>query len=269
MTGLAAVGLSAGHGTKPILSGIDLRILGGEMVGLIGANGAGKSTLLRTMAGLLPPVAGRLALDGTPIDQLPERARARRIAYLAQGGEVGWELAADAVVALGRLPHRSRFAAPSDDDRRAVENAMALCGLDALRRRPVSTLSGGERARVLLARALAVEADFLLADEPVAALDPLHQLTTLELLRTMAERGTGIVVVLHDLGLASRFCHRLVLLAEGHVLADGAPGSVLTDEALARAYGIAVARPSIGGLPYPVPWRPASSTPGGGELSGL
>lgn len=253
---IEARGVAAGHGGRPVLSGVDLAVGPGELVGLIGPNGSGKTTLLRVLAGLAPPLAGEVLYDGRRVTAVPARARARQVAFLAQGGEVQWGVSVETVVALGRLPHRAPFAGPSAADRAAVERALALVDIAHLAPRPVSTLSGGERARVLLARALAVEAEILLADEPVASLDPRHALATLGLLRAAAGRGTGIVVVLHDLVHAARFCTRLVLVANGRVLADDVPPRVLTDEALSAAYGISVARASHEGEAYVLPWRP-------------
>lgn len=250
---IGARNLSVGYGGVPVLAGIDLTLRPGQLVGLIGPNGSGKTTLLRALAGLAPPLGGSILYDG---GRLPPRALARRLAYLAQGGEVNWALSVENLVELGRLPHRSAFAGPGDADRDAVARALALADAAHLRGRTVATLSGGERARVLLARALAVESETLLADEPVATLDPLHQLATLALLREGAGRGLGVVVVLHDLALAFRFCDRLILVAGGRIVGDGPPAAVLTDAVLAGAYRVRAARASFEGEPILLPWRP-------------
>ena len=262
---IEARNLAVGYGRKAVLSHVDLTLRPSEVVGLIGPNGAGKSTLLKTIAGLAAPLGGDLLYDGLPAAAMEERARARRLAYLAQGGDVSWALSVEAVVGLGRLPHRARPAGPSEADRRAITQALAVCEVADLAHRQVATLSGGERSRALLARALAVEAEMLLADEPIAALDPLHQLTTMALLRRVAARGTGIVVVLHDLGLAARFCDRLVLVASGGILADGPPDAVLSDDLVARAFGITLARTERDGEPLLVPWRASASDGGIGD----
>ena len=162
---------------------------------------------------------------------------------------------------LGRLPYRRPFSPPSAADRAAVEAALAAAEVVELRRRPIGTLSGGERARALLARALAVEAEMLLADEPVATLDPLHQLRAMGLLRAAARKGAGVVVVLHDLTLAARFCDRLIVLADGRVVADGPPAAALTDAVLAAAYGVKALRGERDGEPFVVPWRSATPNP--------
>ncbi len=257
--------LAVRFGNSIVLSDVGLQLRAGDMVGLIGPNGAGKTTLLRVLADLMPATAGAVRYDGKTRADYGRADFARRLSFLAQGGEVHWPLRVDHVVALGRLPHRRPFAGLSQQDRAAIERAMAAAEVGRLRLRPASTLSGGERMRVLLARALAVEAEMLLADEPVAALDPLHQLRMMRLLRSTARSGAGVVVVLHDLTLATRFCDRLILLAGGRILLDGAP-SLLTDELIARAYGVAALRGEHEGQSFVVPWAPIDS-PSNGETS--
>ncbi|MCP4561649.1 MAG: ABC transporter ATP-binding protein [Bosea sp.] len=252
---IEANGIAIAFDGKPILAGIDLVLRPGELVGLIGANGAGKTTLLRILADLLPPAAGTVLYDGTSASKLGRRTLAQRLAFLAQGGSVQWQMRAEAVVALGRLPHRRPFADLTQADRSAISNAFAAADASAFRERSLDTLSGGERMRVLLARALAVEAEMLLADEPLVGLDPRHQLEAMALFRRIAAAGTGVVVVLHDLSLAGRFCDRLVLLDGGRILADGPPATVLDDDNLASAFGIAVARGSRSGEEFVLPWR--------------
>ena len=191
---------------------------------------------------------------------LAPRIRARTIAYLAQGASIDWPIRVDEVVALGRLPYASRFGAGADAAH-AVAAAMDAAGVTALAGRRADTLSGGERMRVLLARALAVGAPFLLADEPLTALDPHHQLQAMELLRRTARAGTAVTIVLHDLTLASRFCDRLVLLAEGRALCAGSPEQVLTDARIARAFGVSLVRGEVAGERYVLPWERTPATP--------
>ncbi|THD48321.1 MAG: ABC transporter ATP-binding protein [Bradyrhizobium sp.] len=254
---IVASGLTLGYGGRPALAGVDCALETGQLVGLIGPNGAGKSTLLRVLAGLQTADAGEVRYDGQAAKQIGRAALARRVAYLTQSGVAHWPLSVAHVVALGRLAHRRAFASPSAADRAAIEKALAAAELGDLRDRSIATLSGGERSRALLARALVVEADMLLADEPAAALDPLHQLRTMELLRNAAREGTGVVAVLHDLTLAARFCDRLIVLARGRIVADGPPAA-LTDAVLAEAYGVTALRGERDGEPYLLPWRPAA-----------
>lgn len=253
---LAAIDISHAYGARPVLTQVDLRVDPGEMVALIGPNGAGKSTLLRCLAGLIRPQRGQVLLDGVPLAGIPARERARRLAYLAQGGEVHWPLTVERLVALGRLPHLSPWTAPQAADRLAIDRAMDLCHAGDLRGRTVTTLSGGERARVLLARALAAEPSLLLADEPVAGLDPYHQLQVMDVLRARADAGTGIVMVLHDLTLAARFCTRVALLDGGRMVADGAPATVLRPGLLEQVYGVSMvpARLDSGDVVH-LPWQ--------------
>ncbi len=240
-------------GSSLLLDDVGLSIEKGELVGLIGPNGAGKTTLLRALAGLRHPDAGTVRINNRDIRNMTARDLSRLVAYLAQDGEVHWPLSVEALVTLGRLPHRRGFGGISDADRNAVERAMAATDINAFRHRTVAQVSGGERMRILLARALAVEAPLLIADEPIAALDPLHQLRVMELLVATARRGHGVIVALHDLSLAARFCDRLILLAHGGIAAQGEPAGVLTDTNLARAYGIALVRGVQDGIPFFLP----------------
>ena len=259
MSVLAAEGLSKALGGRPVLRDVSLSLAGGNVVGLLGPNGAGKSTLLRLLVGLLEPDGGRITLDGVPLNAVAARDRGRRIAYLPQDGVVHWELSVDAVVGLGRIPHRGAPAIFSGDrmtpaDRAAIDDAMRLTDVCAFAERPLGTLSGGERARVLLARALAGTPRILLADEPVAGLDPAHALDAMARLRGVAANGTLVVVVLHDLAMAGRFCDRIVLLHEGCIHADGVPKEVLTAAALERVYGVTGVCGTNEGMPYVLPW---------------
>ena len=224
--------LTVSLGGRPVVEDVSLTVAAGECVGLIGPNGAGKSTLMRAALGLIP-AEGRSSLAA-----LGPGARALRAAWLPQTREIAWPLSVEAVVTLGRTPHRRRAAPLSAADCRAVEAALRRMELIELRTRPATELSGGEQARVLIARVLAQETPLILADEPTAALDPAHQIATLELFRSLAEEGRAVLVSLHDLGLAARWCTRLVLLDRGRIVADGAPRAVLTPARLAAVYGV-------------------------------
>lgn len=237
MVGIVADRLGVMRGPQRVLHDVSLAWQPGTLVGVLGPNGAGKSTLVRALLGLLPH-SGDVAIDGVPRSTLSRAQIARRIAYLPQGQTLHWPVTVERLVALGRLPHLAPFSRLSPADRAAVTTAMARADVAHLSTRSATDLSGGERARVLLARALAVEAPALIADEPLASLDPAHQIEGMELLRAQADDGGLVVAVLHDLTLAARFCDRVLVLAGGAVAADGPPREVLTPALLAQVYGI-------------------------------
>jgi iron complex transport system ATP-binding protein len=251
---LQGKGLSLKLGTSQILDGVDIELRPGEMLGLIGPNGAGKSTLLKLLAGLLTPDTGELRLGTQAYPSIPPEQRARRIAWLAQQGELHWPISVDTLLEMGRTPHLSPWQKPAEKDREVIERVLAQCDLQTLRTRSVDTLSGGERARALLARALVTEPRILLADEPVAALDPAHQLDMLNLLSRYCTVDRSIILVLHDLPLAAHFCHRLQLLHQGRTLAVGSAKTVLTPEHLQTAYRIR-AREGNHPMTFDLPWR--------------
>ena len=234
---LAVENLHASLGDARVIRGVSLAAEGAQFVGLIGPNGVGKTTLVRAIAGLIP-FGGSVVLDGEAVSAMSPRARARAMSYLAQGAGSHWPLEVSRLIALGRLPHLEPFHRASAADEAAIARAIALAGVGEFIGRDVLTLSGGERARVLLARALAVEAPLLLLDEPVSALDPYHQIRIMEVLRAYADEGRTVVAVLHDLSLAARYCDRLILLDNGKVKADGAPSEVLTPQNLRDTYRI-------------------------------
>ena len=230
--------LTVDLGTRRVLDGIDLSLEPGRLTALIGPNGAGKTTLLRAMAGLAMPRAGEVVLNGTSVARLRASERARAIAYLPQGGAMAWPLRVASVVALGRLPYGERPDDLPPLGREAVATALRSVGLQGFEDRPATSLSGGERARMLLARALATQAPVLLADEPVGALDPRHQLVVLDVLKAHARAGATVVAILHDLTLAARFADNIVLLEQGKIVASGPPAAVLTEARLAASFGI-------------------------------
>ena len=248
---LAARHLSVSLAGRNVLRDVSLTLAPGEVVGLIGPNGAGKSTLMRALAGLLPH-AGTVTLGGDDLKALSAAARARRLAYLPQQRLISWPLAVADVVMLGRLPGRRLGARPSAEDTAHVDEAIRLLELEPLRQRPATALSGGEQARVLMARAVAQGSAVLLADEPAAGLDPAHQIHLMMVLRQLAERGRAILVSLHDLGLAARWCDRVLVLKEGGPLAEGAPRTVLTPEVIRAAFGIEAAFSADGTLLAPL-----------------
>jgi iron complex transport system ATP-binding protein len=246
--------LSVGYGAAFALDRVTFTAKGGALVGLIGPNGAGKTTLIKAMAGLLVPSSGTLALDSKPLETWTPGALAQRIGYLSQSRIVHWPVTVERLVSLGRLPHRGPWDAISGADQAAVDAALALTDAEAIRSRTVTTLSGGELARVLLARVLAGEPSVVLADEPVSGLDPGHRLQVLSGLKALAAKGRLIFVVLHDLTLASRFCDRLILLHEGRIEADGEPATVLNPATLAKVYRVEAVTVSQGDETAVLPW---------------
>jgi iron complex transport system ATP-binding protein len=238
MMRLEILSLTVDLGPRRVLQGIDLSPEPGRLTALIGPNGAGKTTLLRAMAGLMRPSGGKVDLNGTSVARMRASERARAVAYLPQGGGVAWPLPVAGVVALGRLPHGKEPDALPEQGQAAVEAALRSVGLQGFGARLATSLSGGERARMLLARALATQAPVLLADEPVAALDPRHQLMVLEVLKAHARTGATVVAILHDLNLAAGFADHIVLLNQGKVEASGPPEAVMTEARLASSFGI-------------------------------
>lgn len=260
---LAAERVAVRYGERVAVAPTSLALRPCELVALVGPNGAGKSTLLKALVGLAP-ATGTVTLGGEPLAAIDAPRRARSIAYLPQAPNVHWPLPARELVALGRLPHRAYGTRVSAADSDAIDAAMAQTGTTGFAARSVDRLSIGERARVLLARALAVEAPVLLVDEPVAMLDPFHQLEIMTTLRDYAHRGpatTGrgtpavVVAVLHDLTLAARFCDRVLLMHDGAVVRDAEPREALGAEALEQHYKVEAWLATHDGDAVIVPWR--------------
>ena len=216
------------------LRGISLALRAGEVTAICGPNGAGKSSLLSCLSGLLWPVSGAVTLDQAPLHSLHPEARARALGYLPQTPEVAWDISVQTLASLGRLPWRTSAA----EDSAAVDAALAALDLPAFAHRPVSQLSGGERARALLARVLSGTPRWLLADEPLANLDLAHQLALLGHLRSCATQGMGVVLVLHDLALAMNHADRVVVLDQGTIAADGPPELALAAPVLGQVWGV-------------------------------
>jgi iron complex transport system ATP-binding protein len=252
---LRAEGLVVDLGGAHILEAASLDVKAGEVVGLIGPNGAGKSTLLRALLGLVPLVAGQITLEGESLGDRTPRERARLLAYAPQGAPVHWPLTVQRLVELGRMPHLGPWQSLGARDEARVAAALEATETAHLKDRIVTSLSGGERAGVMLARAIAVDAPWLLADEPVASLDPYHQIEVMEILQGLARAGAGVIVVLHDLALAMRFCHRVFLLDHGKVVASGPPRDVLGPENLEKVYRVTAYEGSHENVPFLIPWR--------------
>jgi len=280
---LLAREIGVAYGARVALQPVSIELARGELVAVVGPNGAGKTSLLKALAGLMPH-AGSVSWSGTGLDLLAPRARARLIAYLPQTPGLHWPMTVRDLVALGRLPHRGFGAAASDDDRAATAWALEQTETTEFAERGVDRLSGGERARVLLARALAVRAPVLLVDEPIAMLDPYHQLQVMAMLRAYADGsangvehdgGNGrfagnaviardgasesrralVVAVLHDLSLAARFCTRVLLVDGGTVVDDDLPERALSADALERHYRVHSIVTTHEGEPLILPWR--------------
>ena len=253
MVTLAAEKLSVTLGGRLILDEIDLVLEPGRLIGLIGPNGAGKSTLARALLGLLPPGDGRVLIDGRDARELGPKGIAQRVAYLPQGQDIHWPISVERLVGLGRLPHLAPFSRLGRADRAAVRSVLEETETSHLAHRTATELSGGERARVMLARALATGAPGLVADEPLASLDPGHQIDVMALLAARARAGALVVAVLHDLSIAARYCDALVLLDQGRVRVAGRVEEVLTDQVLAGVYGVTAWRAEHDGASLIVP----------------
>jgi iron complex transport system ATP-binding protein len=237
-----------------VLDDVSIGFEKGNIIGLIGPNGAGKSTLLRVLAQLQKPDVGTIEIDGVNATKIASNNFAKKVTYLPQTGVCHWPLTVERLVALGRYPHQDSQQL-SELDMQAVEQAIVETDIVHLIGRSVNTLSGGERARVMLARALATQADILLADEPIVALDPRHQIDVMVLLKALAQKGKTVVVVLHELHLAMRYCDELVLLDKGVTIAEGQPNAVLTTENLHNVYGVSAIFGEKSGENWVLPWN--------------
>lgn len=227
-------------GGRDVLRDVTVSARAGECIGVIGPNGAGKTTFLRSLAGLIPSQEGSITLSGLPLLLRSPTERAQQIGYLPQQGECAWPLILFDMVALARLPHRplAGFGPLSERDHAAITAALKMTATRHLAERLIDELSGGERARGFLARVLAGEPQLLLADEPLESFDPAYRIAMAQLLKTYAEAGHVVFATLHDLTLAARYCHRLLLFGNGRLIADGTPQDVLTAEITHQAFGL-------------------------------
>jgi len=237
---LQAWELAIGYPGRPVGSGFSLHVRSGEVMALLGPNGSGKSTLLKTLLGLLPPLAGRIELDGRPLASQRNETRARRLAYVPQALAIGFGFTVRESVMMGRTAHGGLFTGPSVHDRRVVQAAIERMGIGALAERPISTLSGGERQLALIARALAQEAAILVLDEPTASLDFGHQGKVMREIRRLADEGLGVLFTTHDPNHAARFADVALLIREGRTLASGPVASVIDLAHLQALYGTSV-----------------------------
>jgi iron complex transport system ATP-binding protein len=251
---LTAQGLGVTLAGRAVLHDVSLSLSPGHLVALVGPNGAGKTTLLRALAGLVP-AQGSVHVGGDALSSLPLRERARRFAYLPQGHLVHWPLPARDIVALGRYPHGATDPARlAQKDTDAVLRAMQAADVVDLGERRVTELSGGERSRVALARVFAVEAPVILADEPTSSLDPRHQIDVMKTLRGAADKGTLVIVVTHDLGLAARFADIVLVLSDGRLVSQGAATEALSEQVMAEVFRIRAYRTEYQREAVIVPW---------------
>jgi len=238
MSTLELQGVWVDRGGRRVFSDANLSVAPGRLQAIVGPNGSGKSTLQRVLGGMWAPTQGSVLLDGRPLSSLPRSALARAISYVPQNERIGFEFTVDEVVSMGRYPHRGRFAPESEDDRRIILDAIERCDLGGLRERVVSTLSGGEHQRVLIARSLAVQSKFILLDEPTANLDVEHSIEVLELCRELALEGKAVVLASHDLNAVARYATDVALIEAGHFVGCGRLEEVLTPQNLERTFGV-------------------------------
>ncbi|WP_370233836.1 MULTISPECIES: ABC transporter ATP-binding protein [Henriciella] len=238
MADLIARNLSVEAGKATLVRDASFRLARGELVALLGPNGAGKTSLLRASLGLEKRASGDALLDGTDSEKLSPMQRARRVAYLPQQRPLAWPNTVRDVVALGRFAYGAAPGRLSAEDADAVERAIKLCDLGSFVDRQADTLSGGELARVHCARAFAAGAPLLIADEPVAALDPRHQFRIMDMIRGFVDEGGGALVVLHDIALAARYADRMIWMKDAQIVADGPPAETLSEERMADIYGV-------------------------------
>lgn len=265
---LRASGVSVRRGRNLALTELSLSLGEGELVAVLGPNGAGKSSLVGALSGVLPVASGEVTLSGRPLGSLTRREVAQGIAVVTQETHVAFDFSVREVVAMGRSPFQGRLLLESPEDRDIVDEALVRTGLADLRRRPVGELSGGERRRVALARALAQRTPLLLLDEPSAHLDLRHAVRLFELVaREVEERRVGCLAVVHDPNLAAQWATRVVLLRDGRTLADGSVPDVMTYARLKDTYGVDlyVGENEIEGTRYFLPMRGRPATPGAGR----
>ena len=237
-TALRADDLSFRVEAKTLLDRVHLRADCGQLVGLIGPNGAGKSTFLRAMAGVLSPQEGEVRLEGEDLKSKSSREVAATLALIPQLAPYTHGFTARELVLMGRYPHLGRFQIEGQADKQIARDAMQLTETEEFAERTLDTLSGGERQRVFVSRALAQQPRVLLLDEPTANLDVLHKLRVLDLVRRLVDEGLTAVAAIHDLGMAARYCDRLILLSAGRILAEGSPEEVLVPDVIESAFGV-------------------------------
>ena len=238
MTRLEAHQISLNAGRKSLFSDISLQLKTGRLTCLIGPNGAGKSSLLSCLAGLRAADRGEVTLNGVRLSSVTSAVRAQKISYLPQSRHLSWPISVEDAVALGRFAYGGTPARLSRADQLAVDQALATCELTELRERATDTLSGGELSRVHFARAFASKAPLLIADEPLTALDPKHQIRIMKLIKRFTESGSTALVVLHDISLAAQFADQLIWMRDGRIISEGPPAETLTSEAMEAVFDV-------------------------------
>ena len=259
MMTISLINVSVVIDDRSIIKDLTLDVEPGALVGIIGPNGAGKTTLAKTIVGLSLPTSGSVDLLERPLPSYSNNERAKIISYLPQDAPAHWPISVREVVALGRFAYQGAKETKENLDR-AVEGALRATDALDLKDRSISNLSGGEYARVMLARALVANAPVLLVDEPIASLDPYHQIHVMEILRQYADQQKTVLAILHDLTLAGRFCDRLVLMKDGEIISDGSADEVLRQDVLEDAYDIRTVGGEHQGEKYVVPWRRRKKT---------
>lgn len=232
--------LSIGYGNKSVLQDVNAKINKGEIVGIIGCNGAGKSTLLKTIRGLLSKQSGEILYFGRKVESFSEKELAREVAYLQQNVEVGFGYTGKDIVLAGRYPYMKWWKGESISDEELALKCMEYTGTKELAERPVNEVSGGQKQRILLAKVLAQQTPILFLDEPTTGLDMVYQEEIFRFSKALAEMGKTILMVVHELNLAAKYCSRIILLGEGTVIADGRPDNVFTEKILSKAYNAPV-----------------------------
>ena len=252
-------GLKASRDGRKILHGLSLELAPGQLTAVVGSNGAGKSTLLRALCGVGGEVSGAIDVNGRPIEKFDHEELAKTVAYLPQDHHVSWPVTVRRVVALGRSPYQSALARLSEEDQAHVARAMHAMAVTHLAERPATALSGGELARVLVARLLAQNTSIVIADEPAAGLDPAHALSLFEHFKHIAAAGRLVVVAMHDLSFALRFCDQVLLLKQGNTVAFGSARDVLTRTHIETAYGVTASIGEVDGVPVVLPLKTLTS----------
>ena len=228
--------LNIGYGSRCVIKEASFSIAKGEIVGIIGCNGAGKSTLLKTIRGLLPKQSGSIKYFGKPLEQYNDKEMATKIAYLQQHVELGFGYTGKDIVMAGRYPYMKWWERESEEDERLALACMAYTGTEDLADRPVTEVSGGQKQRILIAKVLAQQTPIIFLDEPTTGLDMVYQEEIFRFAKALAGMGKTVLMVVHELNLASKYCSRILLLGEGTLLADGEPAAIFTEELLSRAY---------------------------------